>query len=154
MCFRQFLQRAINMRGSGVSCASCYIIYSPQIEKRHHESLKSLEIVDCMVTVFFCQNQVEANDTNKFCIYNISVRRTVSELQPFVRSVIRTPTSRLQNHPRSKLMAPLEKVPMSFYLKVAKWMTGRTIWFPRYRRFYRAGTISGWPSWSLEVGSS
>ena len=57
---------------------------------------------------------------NVFCINNISVRHTVIELQPFIRLVIRTRDTRLQGHPRSKLMVPLERAPMNFYLKVAK----------------------------------
>ena len=64
-----------------------------------------MEIVDFMVNhvypflgsrdhlgSIFWQNQVEANEANKFFIY-ISVRRTVIELQPFVSLVIRTPPS-------------------------------------------------------------
>ena len=72
---------------------------------------------------FFIQNQVEANEMNKYCIYNISVRRTVIELQPFIRMAIRTPATRLQGHPWSKLMVPLERESMSFYLKVSKRIT-------------------------------
>ena len=57
---------------------------------------------------------------NVFCIYNISVRRTVIELQPFIRLVIRTRAIRLQGHPRTKLMVPLERASMSFFLEVSK----------------------------------
>ena len=84
---------------------------------------------------------------NVFCIYNISVRCTVIELQPFIRLVIRTPATRLQGSPWSKLMVPLERVSMSFYLKVSKRMTYDAP-FTRYRRLY-GGTISGCPSCSL-----
>ena len=71
----------------------------------------------------FLQNQVGANDMNTFYNYDISARRTVIELQQFIRLVIQTPTSHLQGHPRSKLMVPLERASMSFYLKVSKRMT-------------------------------
>ena len=47
---------------------------------------------------FIWQNQVEANGVNVFCIYNISVRCTVIELQPFIRLVIRTRAIGLQGH--------------------------------------------------------
>ena len=81
---------------------------------------------------------------NMFCIYNISVRRTVIELQPFIRLVIRTRATRLQGHPRSKLMVPLERASMSFYLKVSKRMT-QDAPFLRYSRLC-AGTIFRYPS--------
>ena len=71
------------------------------MKKRHHESHWSMEIVDFMVNHVYpflgqgviWQNQVEANGMNVFCIYNISVRHTVIELQPFIRLVIRTPAT-------------------------------------------------------------
>ena len=59
---------------------------------------------------------------NMFCIY-ISVRRTIIELQPFIRLANRTPATRLQGHLRSKLMVPLERASTSFYLKVSKRMS-------------------------------
>ena len=88
---------------------------------------------------------------NMLCIYHISVRRTVIELQSFIRLAIRTPVTRLQGHPRSELMVPLERAFTGCQLKLSKRMT-QDAPFTRYRRFY-GGTISGCPSCSL-VGSS
>ena len=82
---------------------------------------------------------------NVFCIYNISVRCTIiEELQPFIRLVIRTPATRLQGRPWSKLMVPLERASMSFYLKVSTKMTYDAP-FLRYSRLC-AGTIFRYPS--------
>ena len=66
---------------------------------------------------------------NIFCVYHFSVRRTVIELQPIIRLAIRTLAARLQGHPRSKLMVPLERASMSLFESIEKNDVGRTVFF-------------------------
>ena len=134
-------------------------------KKRHHESHWSMEIVDFMVNhvykfwglrvigdQFFDRTKMRLLIRTCFVFTAFLYDAPLSSCsRPFIRLVIRTPVTLLQGHPRSKLMAPLERASMNFYLKGSKRMT-QDAPFPRYRRFY-GGTIFGCPSSSL-VGSS
>ena len=76
----------------------------------------------------FFQNQVEANEMNNFCIYNISVRRTVNELQPFIRLVIRTPRHTPSESSKVKVNGTIRKSVYEFLFESAKKNdVGRTV---------------------------